>query len=599
MSEVQRARFETLSEMQTEHSRLLQRQREDSHSPSFIDDVYHFLERGQHTGKLLDESKEREAARTMIAFWATRLVREGRELPDIALDDFDPTLAPELPDEPCPYQGLEAFKNDQFFHGREDTIKNLLKLLNTGCRLLTVVGPSGSGKSSAILGGLVPALKAGAMLRSSDWKFTIMVPGTDPVANLNSALGIRAMEEGSVFVPEVVVVDQFEEVFTLATLPSRTAFEERLMDLYVRGAIIILTLRSDYASDDIAKLQQLHPVIETGLVELKALSIRELRDAILKPAMKVGLKFENGIVDDMVAKVLGERAGLPLLQFALLKLWENRDHNRITWDTYKKVGDPLQALKRSAETFYAGQIPQVQNTVRRTLLKMVKPANMSTEVTSSRVAREEIYRDNDARENVDAALEALEKARLIRVTGQGTQLEVAHEALIRNWPTLVQWLDEERIRLRQRFLLREKAYARPPGVEDTSTLLRGRELEDAEGFKDLDGVETDFVVASRAEVERLAREKEEVSRLVEKRLRRLTGMSILGSLIAVVGFCGYTTPFALGNNENSVTQALLTIAICVQPLIGFVVLILAIRWGVFNRKRAQVDVITTSTPSRS
>jgi hypothetical protein len=410
------------------------------------------------------------------------------------------------------------------------------------------------------------------------------------VANLNSTLGSSAVNDDSMFMPEVVVVDQFEEVFTQASLTSRTAFEERLMDLYVRGAILILTLRSDYAADDIAKLQQLHPVIETGMVELKALSIRELRDAILKPAMQVGLKFENGIVDDMVAKVLGERAGLPLLQFALLKLWENRDHNRITWEIYKKVGDPLQALNRSAEAFYAEQIPQVQNTVRRTLLKMVKPANMGTEVTSSRVAREDIYRDNDARENVDAAIEALEKARLIRVTGQGTQLEVAHEALIRNWPTLGRWLDEERVRLRQRFLLREKAYARLPRVEDTSTLLRGRELEDAEGFKDLDPVETKFVADSRAEVERLALEKEKSNRLVLTRLRRLTGMSILSSFIAVVAFCGYSTPLLLGNSEDSATLTLMALAICAQPLIGVVVLILAIRWGVFKRERSHADM---------
>ena len=259
MSEAPRARFETLSEMQAEHSRLLQHLREDGHAPSFIDDVYHFMDLGQHTGKLLDESKAREAARTMIAFWATRLVREGRELPEIELDDFDPALAPELPDQPCPYQGLEAFKNSQFFHGREDAIAHLTRLLRDGRRLLAIIGPSGSGKSSVILGGLIPALKAGALPGSNEWTHVVMVPGRDPVASLDRALGALATGEGSIPAPRVLVVDQFEEVFTLSTLPARSEFEGRLIELHAKGAIIILTLRSDYASDDIAKLQQLFP----------------------------------------------------------------------------------------------------------------------------------------------------------------------------------------------------------------------------------------------------------------------------------------------------------------------------------------------------
>ena len=301
----------------------------------------------------------------------------------------------------------------------------------------------------------------------------------------------------------------------------------------------------------------------------------------------------------MVAKVLGERAGLPLLQFALLKLWENRDHNRITREIYENVGDPLQALKRSAESFYASLMPQDQNTVRRILLKLVKPANLGTEVTSSRITRDEIYRDNDARERVDNALDALENARLIRITGEGTQVEVAHEALIRNWPMLGQWLDEERVRLRQRFLLHEKAYAWSLTPDDPSTLLRGRELEDAESFKELGDVENAYVVASRAEVERLARDKEKASRRVENRLRRLTGMAILGSLIAMAGFCGYLASASIYGWESDAPTPFILVAFCAQPLIGLVVLALAIRWGIFNRRSVQPPDISPAPPART
>jgi hypothetical protein len=187
------ARFPSLAALQAAHTALLKRQRADGESPAFQDAVLDFLNRATATGAVLDADADRRTIQTIIDYWATRLYRVGEEPPDATLAEFDPALAPELPDELCPYLGLDAFREadgDKFF-GRHELIASLIEQL-ADQRLLAVVGPSGSGKSSLARAGLIPALKRGALPGSQNWRYLPpIVPGSDPMASLARATDDR------------------------------------------------------------------------------------------------------------------------------------------------------------------------------------------------------------------------------------------------------------------------------------------------------------------------------------------------------------------------------------------------------------------------
>lgn len=564
-------RFRSFAELKDAHTELLRRQRElgdAARAPgAFLDDVGAYIRACSASGVMIDADKDREAAQTYLDYWATRLVRAGRPSDGAVLDEFSAELAPELPDLPCPYVGLSAFQegDQRFFHGRQRLVDEMLSVLGRR-RLIAVVGSSGSGKSSLVLAGLLPRLRAGGLPGSAAWQYALMVPGSAPVAGLERALA--APPEAT----RLLVVDQFEETFTLCQDGAqRAAFAARLMELASapdRDDRVILTMREDFV-DSMVRLPDLHLAFATGRIDVGALDINELRDVIETPAAQVGLKFDEGIVDDLISTILGERAGLPLLQFTLLRLWVQRRRNRITREVYASVGNPRQALERSAEAFYSELIPEDRDEMRRILLSMVRPG-AGIEVTSSRILRSALYKAGVARDRTDRVLERLvEESRLLKLTHgddpADAQVEVAHEALVRNWPRLVDWLGEERERLRQRFLLRDIArqWAAQDSAPDAAILLRGRALEDAEQYDDLDEDERAFVAASRALADAAEREKEaqrqreldqaralaEAERRRATLLRRMLGVS--GVLTAAALVFGVAALAA----QNSATAA--------------------------------------------
>ncbi len=157
-------------------------------------------------------SRDRRAAQSILDYWANALYRANQPTPAARLADFDPLLAPELPDEPCPYQGLAAFGQDQqaYFFGRERLVQEMVQRLARGDRLLAVAGASGSGKSSVVLGGLLPALRRGAVTGSEAWRVITLTPGSQPLANLAAA--VRVQLDGQPTLP----------VAQAAQLPVRT-----------------------------------------------------------------------------------------------------------------------------------------------------------------------------------------------------------------------------------------------------------------------------------------------------------------------------------------------------------------------------------------
>ena len=524
--------FPTIFDLRAEHGALISRQRQGMSVPELADDVRLFVDRAQVTGAILDAAEQRDAAQGLIDYWVTTLYRAAIELDDTTLADFDADLAPTLDNALCPYVGLSAFdeQTSERFFGRERMIAAAVERLANE-RFLAVLGPSGSGKSSILLGGVLPKLK----VLHPDWRFPDpLVPGSDPLATLHAALGVSTDAT-----PTVLVVDQLEEVFTLCDDPAaRDAFMARLIafvDAPEPRHTLLVTLRTDY-EPYLAKYPRAQELFAAGELRATPLSAVELREAVEKPAQSIGLKLESGLVAKLVDDVLGEPAALPLLQFTMLRLWQERDHNRITLAGYARVGRSREALARAADKLYGNLLPEDQVIMRKILLRMVRPA-AGEETTRRRVAMAELRQIGHAPQNVDRVLGKLLEARLVRRCGE--TVDVAHEALIRNWPQFVAWLDEKRaelLRVRRLEGLAEEweRFDRHSGFLDDEQLAEAEKWIDSDEARDT-GIKDSLralVVASRALIEQ--------RKAKDRRGKRFL-IGILVVLLAALGLLGQHT----------------------------------------------------------
>lgn len=569
------AQLLSLSVLREIHTRLMARRREAQAEPpaepivSVFEDAARFVEALRIAGRLLEDDVQRDEAQGLLSFWANVLYRAGRPIDVDYLDDFDPRLAPTIPDNHCPYLGLDAFHEHDAgrFFGRQRTIEQVVRLLAER-RLIAIVGPSGSGKSSVVRAGLLPSLQRSALASSAEWRYpTSMIPGSQPLSNLAAVIekmlspeqlpgsenqssqqhfnfslvphlpyvvqhrrnelsrdgrAILGMIPSTTDRPIVLTVDQFEETFTLCTDEAeRTQFLNALIALATDESAphrVILTMRSDF-EPFVARADALLPLFEQGKVNLSPLSAAELREAIERPAEGIGLRFESGVVEALLQDILGEPAALPLLQFTLLKLWEHRERNRITLAAYRKVGGGRLALANAADALYASLIPEDQVTARRILLRMVRPGE-GLEVTSNRIRRADLLALGEDPGRVERVLHKLVEAHLVRLTTGDSraddQLEVAHEALVRNWPTLVEWLEDERVALRQRQRLNAAAEQWERHGRDPSTLLRGALLNEARRYDDLSLLEREFVQAGIDDQQRIEGEREATIQRLEQ-----------------------------------------------------------------------------------
>ncbi len=575
-------RFPTLADLRAGHRELLQERRHDSNPATLVQQVKTFIQRGQISGALLELEDERWEVQNLLDYWSNELYHLTQEDMNATLAEFDPAQAPELDDALCPYIGLDPFDTaaQNLFFGREPLIKNMVERLQSN-RFLAVSGPSGSGKTSLVLAGLIPKLQAGAIPNSHEWLYLPpLVPGSDPIASLvrllrtpdntsgwpaettrhllesaetlTNLIERRSQEKTAVF-----VVDQFEEVFTLCQDQNRRqAFIDNLLHLArAQGNkhVLILTMRTDLESN-LLRTAEFQTVYSAAQLRVTTMNASELRQAIQQPAELVGLKFEEGLVEQLVSDVLGEPAALPLLQFTLLKLWGMRSRNRVTWEAYKQLGGGRDALANTADKLYNALNPAEQLIARRTLLKMVRPTQ-GLDVVRNRVQRQQLYEPTIGQARVDYVVNHFVRERLLRLTPgespDNDQLEIAHEALVRNWPRLIGWLEEDRVFLRHRLRLTEMAEQWDALDRDESALLRGLVLEEAQQYADLSELEKTFVAASLTAVkkEELEREAARQRELDQARLfaRRL---SILVVALAFVFFIALG--FALLARRNAV-----------------------------------------------
>jgi WD40 repeat protein/DNA-binding SARP family transcriptional activator len=464
---------------------------------------------------------------------------------DEALDDR-PTAAV------CPYKGLARFEpsDAEFFFGRERLAAELVARL-VGVGLVGVIGPSGSGKSSLIRAGLLPALRDGVLPGSDRWEQVIVRPGEHPLGELARALGdqdqghgvlLRAAEhcvraDGRL----LLVVDQFEEVFTACQdQQEQVSFLDELLAAGTaeQGAMVVLGIRADYYGR-CAEHSGLAERLAGSQVLVGPMDAEEVRRAIELPAHRAGLRVEAGLSKAMVADVAGEPGGLPLLSTALLECWERRQGRTLTLAGYRERGGVHGAVARLAERAYLALDPDEQAAARRLLLRLAGPGEGAA-VTRRSVALAELEPERD--QPTARALEVLTARRLLTVSE--ATVEVAHEALLREWPRLRGWLEED---VQGRALhrhLTQAAGAWAAAGRDAGELYRGARLTGALDWAathgaDLNQLEREFLDASRAAAEREvadARRRAEREARTSRRLRGLlTGLAAVLALALVAG----------------------------------------------------------------
>ncbi len=369
-----------------------------------------------------------------------------------------------------PYKGLSAFGEEDasLFFGRERLVGELAaRTVSAG--LLAVVGASGSGKSSVIAAGLLPSLRARLLPGSDRWRSAVMRPGQDPLAELETQRASLPDGDGRL----VLVVDQFEEVFTTCRDENkRVDFVDSLVSIAgdPDRAVVVIGLRGDYYGHCGA-----YPVLATlvaaNQVLVGPMSADELRRAIELPARRAGVRVESALAETLVDEVADEPGGLPLLSTALVELWLARRNGWLSLDAHERLGGVRGAVARLAEGSYDNLDEAQRDAVHRLFLRLVTSSGEGI-VARRRVARAELDLDRDA--VLASVVERLTEDRLL--TAEGTTVEVAHEALLREWPRLQAWLAEDAQGRELREHLTESAQRWQESERDESELYRGARL---------------------------------------------------------------------------------------------------------------------------
>jgi WD40 repeat protein len=440
----------------------------------------------------------------------------------------------------CPFKGLASFEpvDADYFFGRERLVAELVARL-VGAGFLGIVGPSGSGKSSVLRAGLLPALAAGVLPGSEGWRRLLLRPGGRPMDELRRVLvsGARdPLAEALDGLPAnerlLLAVDQFEELFTACPSEAeRAAF----CDTLTRSAadpedrtVVVVALRADFYGR-FAAHPGLAELLGANQVLVGPMQASELRRAVELPAGRVGLRVEPELSDALVDDVEGEPGALPLLSTTLLELWQKREADELTLAAYRQSGGVHGAVARLAEGMYARIPQQHRQLVRAVMLRLVGEDEGEVPVRR-RAPLGEL--DLERNEDVAGVLATLADSRLVTVS-EGN-LEVAHEALLREWPRLREWIEEDAEGRRLRRHITQAATEWDAAGRDKGELYRGARLAaaldwTADHALEVNELEREFVTESR-----------EASEQETKRMRRnnrrlrllLVGVAVL--LVAAV-----------------------------------------------------------------
>ena len=478
-----------------------------------------------------------------------------------------PKLEPETITPPRnPYKGLKAFADEDAgdFFGRDKLVNELVEALrliliinNDMPRFMAViVGLSGSGKSSVVMAGLLPKLHNGALPGSDKWVYlNPMVPSKHPLEQLtvafsgvmaertmdmireeldnNSARGLHLLARRAANITKrpdtrlVLVIDQFEELFTLTTDENeRQHFINLLVNAVTEphGTVVaILTLRADFY-DRPMQYAQLGKLVEAGGKSVLPMDLDDLRAVIEKPAAlpDVHLTFDDGLVGDLLFEVRGESAPLPLLQFTLDQLFDRRDGRRLTRQAYLDIGGVKGALAKHAEKTYT-ELPtdEHRRLTRSLFLRLIGPGVTEQETTRRRAALSEIVLpDRDQTRLIQQCADRFINARLLTtdvIAGSRT-IEVSHEALIREWKKLGEWLQEAREDIRLQQALSQDATGWLHNNKRVEDLYRGKKLSAAQEWANRNEASTEEIAFIEA-AQVMQQTQEQVER--EQQIREL------------------------------------------------------------------------------
>ncbi|MEJ2853384.1 MULTISPECIES: XRE family transcriptional regulator [unclassified Saccharothrix] len=457
----------------------------------------------------------------------------------------------------APYAGLAAYQvaDADLFFGREAEVATLLELVRE-LPFVGVFGASGVGKSSLLRAGL-----------AARWgEHVVITPGTDPITELAAALAgdrsaadVRAEPAADRSVADLraelaadperlrvllcrtgetplLVVDQFEEVFTLCREDDRR-WLVRALTHAAGAARVVIGVRADFYGH-CARHPELLDALHRSPMLVGPMSAEQLRRAVVEPAARRGASVENALVARLVADVAGQQGALPLVSHVLVETWRRCRGTVLTVADYEEAGGVEHALARTAEEFYEALPEPEKQAAWRVFQRLVAPGD-GTEDTRRRVARAEL----DAS---DALLDRLAAARLVALDRD--TVELTHEALLRAWPRLVGWLAEDRDALRAHRRLTSAAESWRAHDRDPDALYRGVHLDQARALVPrLNRVEREFVDAGlAAERDREAQRKRGV-----RRLRRLVAcLAVLTVLLAGTAAYAVTTQRAATRERN-------------------------------------------------
>ncbi len=437
-----------------------------------------------------------------------------------------PRRAPSDVEARNPFKGLRPFLEADAadFFGREALTEQLVRAMSErGPRFLAVVGPSGSGKSSLVRAGLVPAVRSGALPSSERWFVVEMLPGAHPFEELEGALLRVAVNPPASLMEQLerdefgllravkrvlpnddsellIVIDQFEELFTLVTDEARrSAFLASLVaavsDPRARVRVVV-TLRADFY-DRPLQYRNFAQLLSTRTLIVSPPSIEELERAVTGPAEAVGVTVEPRVVAEILSDVADQPGALPLMQYALTELFAERRDSVLTLEAYHRIDGVTGAIARRADALYDAQGRDGRAAVRQLFLRLIAVGEEGAEDTRRRVLLEELASLEADRDAMTGVIGAYGEHRLLSFdrdpVTRGPTVEVAHEALLQQWGRLRAWVEGAREDLRMHRRLDSAAAEWTKSGEDPSFLLRGSRLGQFEAW----GAATDVALSDR------------------------------------------------------------------------------------------------------
>ena len=466
------------------HNELLQRESKGKDKEAYLTAVQDFLKRAGATGAVLRNPEERYTAQSLLNYWMTVLYRADIiYTEETTLAAYDAFAEVKIEDARCPYPGVRPFEEEdqKFFFGRQRQINYMLSRLRED-RLLALVGPSGSGKTSLVLAGLIPELKLSDSSNNIERRyFKAITPGADPVAALASLVESEGVtrpqgkdqtwdfyNDTSLLLklikqltplPVVIVIDQYQQIFSLASREQRQAFNRNLEQV-IRATdanhIVIVTMRGGNYDAYFSKPEEFRKIIDPATVSLAPLGSLEIREVIEKPGAYVGLEFSDDTLKALVAETLSEPTGLALLQFTLVKLWEAHAKNEDVNEAFVKLGSCHAALQNSADQFY-NSLDFIEQLSCARMLKRLIRVDSELRVVAIPATRAQLYHPADTKARVDSLIDRLTKKQLLRFTPgprpEDDEVELAHRSLLRTWHRMVDWADTKKLtRQLQRFV---------------------------------------------------------------------------------------------------------------------------------------------------